>query len=514
MIKPRPIRKVLLLFPPSTTVTTWEPFVTTPMGIAYLAAALRERDFEVAGLDTVAEAPYRRTPETESVLRVGLSYPEIVARVEREKPDLVGISCIFSNQWPAVKELTRRIKALSPDILVASGGTHPSFMAERCLRESQLDLILLGESERSFPEALERIREGRPLAEQDGIAFREGGEIRVNPKTSWIEDLDTLSFPAHDLFPPERYFHWALPMGYSMRSNRALPIVTSRGCPCRCTFCSSTHHWGKKYRARSPENVLAEMEWLISRFGVRELKFQDDNLTSDRERARKIFEGMTRFNPRLHWNTPNGIAVWTLDDDLVRLMRESGCFELTMAVESGDQEVLTKLIHKPLKLEKVVEVNRLLRRYGISAVGYFIIGFPGETRAQIDHTVRFGRGLKLDAFEMFIYNPLPGSELYDECIRRGYITADSFFEGGNQYFSSVMSSEEWTSAELEKLIRREFIYGYRVFFSSPRPILARTWAFLKYRPSFYCFTFARLWRGFLSMLRGDPAPAKASTASS
>ena len=488
--------------------------VTTPMGLAYLGASLRERGYEAAGLDALAEDPYQVELIAEHVGRNGLSYSEIMRRVEQAKPDLVGISCIFSNQWPAVKELTQRIKALDRDILVASGGTHPSFLAERCLRESQLDFILLGEADQSFPEVLDRIQHGRPLSDQDGIAYREDGEIRVNPKQKWIQDIDRLPFPAHDLFPPETYFRIALPMGYNLRSNRALPIVTSRGCPCRCTFCSSTHHWGKAYRARSPENVLAEMEWLVSSFGVQELKFQDDNLTADRKRAKAIFQGMTRFNPRLHWNTPNGIAVWTLDDELMGLMRKSGCYEITLAIESGDQEVLTKLIRKPLKLEKVEEVNRLARKHGISRIGYFIIGFPGETRAQIERTVQFNRKLKLDGHGIFIYNPLPGSELYEECLRRGYITEDSFFEAGNQYFSPLFDTEQWKAQDLERIIRWEYPRSYLALFRNPRAILPRYYNYFRYRPNFLRFVISRNLRALRLTLRAGGAPAKTANTSS
>jgi len=488
--------------------------VTTPLGIAYLASSLRERSYEVSALDALAEKPYQVQVEAEHVGRNGLSYDEIMARVEQERPDVVGISCIFSNQWPAVKELTRRIKHLSPDILVATGGTHPSFLPERCLKGSEIDFIMLGEADRSFPEALDRIRQGRPLADIDGIAFRDGDTIRVNPKSSLIKNLDELPFPAHDLFPPETYFRIALPMEYTMRSNRALPIITSRGCPCRCTFCSSTHHWGRNYRSRSPENVMAEIEWLVSRFGVRDLKFQDDNLTADRERARKIFKEMTQFNPRIYWNTPNGIAVWTLDDEMLGLMKESGCYEIVLAIESGDQEVLSKLIRKPLKLDKVEEVNRLARQHGIDRIAFFIIGFPGETRAQIQNTVRFSRKLKLDWCNIFIYNPLPGSEMYEECLRRGYITEDSFFQAGNFYFTSILNTEEWTSRELETIIRREYLRNYLSYFRDPRLVLPRLYALIRYRPNLIKFFLARTARAFRLMLRARSSPANTATTSS
>jgi magnesium-protoporphyrin IX monomethyl ester (oxidative) cyclase len=475
---------------------------------------LRERGYEVSALDALVEKPYQVQVEAEHVGRNGLSYDEIMARVEQEKPEVVGISCIFSNQWPAVKELTRRIKQLSPDILVVTGGTHPSFLPERCLKESELDFIMLSESDRSFPEALDRIRQGRSLSDLDGVAFRDGDAIRVNPKTRWIENLDELPFPAHDLFPPETYYRVALPMGYSLRSRSALPLVTSRGCPCRCTFCSSSQHWGRNYRVRSPENVMAEIEWLVSRFGVRELKFQDDNLTANRERARKIFERMAEMKPRLFWNTPNGLAIWTLDDELLGLMRRSGCYEIVLAIESGDQEVLSKLIRKPLKLDKVEQVNRLVRQHGIDRLAYFIIGFPGETRAQIANTLRFSRRLQLDWRTIFIYNPLPGSELYEECLRRGYITEDSFFQAGNNYFASILNTEEWTSRELETIIRREFLRNYLSYFRDPRLVLPRLYALIRYRPNLLKFFLARTARAFRLMLRARSSPANTATTSS
>jgi magnesium-protoporphyrin IX monomethyl ester (oxidative) cyclase len=495
------LKRLMLLFPPSTSLASWEPMVTTPMGIAYLGAAVREAGYEVSLLDTVCEDAYQETPVADHIVRFGLTYDQILDRVRSWSPDVVGLSCIFSNQWPAVRELTRRLKAADPDLIVLSGGAHPSFMSELGMNDAPLDFILRGESELSLLELLDRLKAGRPVDDVDGLVWRDDGVIRQNPKTGFIENLDALPLPAHDLLPTEKYFRYALPMGYAFLSPRNVPIVTSRGCPCSCTFCSSTHLWGRRYRVRSADNVLAEMDWLVEKFGVRELKFQDDNLTIDRERAKRIFQGMTERSWHLHWNTPNGIAVWTLDRELLTLAKASGCWAITMAIESGDQAVLTKLIRKPLKLDKVREVNTIARDLGIHRMAYFIIGFPGETRAQIDHTVQFARELRLDDWAIFIYNPLPGSELFEESVRRGYITEESFFETGNQYFSSVVNSEEWTAAELEAIIRREYLGSYLGIFRSPR-LKGRVWYnYFRYRPSFLKFVFLRSARAFHLMLQ-------------
>ena len=503
------LNRLYLIFPPSTSPASWEPMVTIPMGIAYLGASLREAGYEVGLLDSVVEAPYQETTVDEHISRFGLTYEQIMHRIRAFKPDAVGLSCIFSNQWPAVRELSRRIKAETPEMPILCGGAHPTFLSELCMKDAPVDFILKGESEESLVDLLGRLRDGRPVEDVDGLVWRENGAIRQNPKTGFIQDLDKLPFPAHDLLEPERYFKLALPMAYEFKSPRNLPIVTSRGCPCSCTFCSSTQLWGRRYRVRSAENVLKEMDWLVERFGIKELKIQDDNLTVNRERAKKIFQGMIERPWRLNWNTPNGIAVWTLDEEMLGLMKRSGCYEIILAIESGSQEVLTKLIKKPLKLEKVREVNRLAKKVGITRTAYFIIGFPGETREQIDRTVKFARELRLAAWALFIYNPLPGSELFRESLRLGYTTEESFFEAGNQYFSTKMSSAEWTATELEALIRREYVLSYFIgMIFNPADFFRRYFLFLRYRPSFLKYFAIRTWRTVMLQLKNKKPETK------
>ncbi len=498
------IRRVMLVFPPSTSLVGWEPMVTTPMGIAYLGSAAREAGYEVACLDTVVEAPYQETAINDTVSRFGLTYDQIMNKIAAWKPDVVGLSCIFSNQWPATRELAKRIKAADPDVIVVAGGGHTTFLSELCMEDAPIDFIIRGEGEESFVDLLNRIRKGLAIDGVDGLVYRDGDSIRTNPKVNLINDLDTIAFPAHDLLDPERYFKVALPMGYTMMSPRNVPVMTSRGCPCLCTFCSSTHLWGKHYRTRSASNVLRELDWLVNKFGIEEIKVQDDNLTVNRKRAMEIFKGMIERPYRLRWNTPNGIAVWTLDKEMLAMMKDSGCYEITMAIESGNQKVLNDLIRKPLKLDKVREINRAARELGIFRLSYFIIGFPGETKEQIMDTIKFTRELRLDLSVIFIYNPLPGSELFQECLKRGYITERSFFEVGNQYFSSVVDSDEWTSKELETIIRWEYLRNYLAIFRSPYLLGRMYYKAFRYRPSFVKFFLKRTSRAIrLKLMKGE-----------
>jgi anaerobic magnesium-protoporphyrin IX monomethyl ester cyclase len=501
------IRRVMLVFPsfpPAAAFVGWRLMVSLPMGIAYLGSAVREAGYEVSCLDMVVEAPRQETVVDDNVTRLGLTYEQTMDRIIAWKPDVVGISCIFSNQWPATRELAKRIKAADPDVIVVAGGGHPTALSELCMEDAPIDFIIRGEGEESFVNLLNRLKKSQTIDAVDGLVYRDGDTIRTNPKVNLIEDLDSIAFPAHDLLDPERYFKIGLPMGYSMMSPRNVPLVTSRGCPCQCTFCSSTNLWGKRYRTRSAANVLGELDWLVDKFGIEEIKVQDDNLTVNKKRAAEIFQGMIERPYRLHWNTPNGIAVWTLDKEMLTLMKNSGCFEITMAIESGNQEVLDTLIRKPLKLDKVREVNRAARELGICRIAYFLIGFPGETREQIMDTIKFSRELRLEVSAVFLYNQLPGSELFEECVRRGFITERSFFESGNRYFSSVIDSDAWTAKELETLIRWDYFRNYLAIFRSPHLVGRMYYKAVRYQASFFRSFLSRTLRTIkLKLTKGD-----------
>jgi anaerobic magnesium-protoporphyrin IX monomethyl ester cyclase len=506
-------RKVLLVFPPTTSVAHFEPMVTPPLGIAYLGAALRARGYEVSAIDAMVEDAYGVEPLGPGIVRYGLRIEEIVRRIEAARPDVLGLSCLFSSQWPVVREIAARARRSSPDLVIAAGGTHPSFLWERCLRESDIDFVVIGEGDRTFPDALDRLRDGRSLEGMPGVAWRDGDTARRGPPVALIEDLDVLPFPAYDLFPLERYFDLALPHGYTLRSRRSVPVVTSRGCPCRCSFCSSSPYWGSRHRARSAEHVLAEIEWLRSTFGIEEIHFHDDNLTADRERALRIFTGLKSFSPRLSWKTPSGLALWTLDEGMLRLMRESGCFEISLAVESGDQGVLRDIARKPLRLEKVVEVNRAARACGIFRIGYFIIGFPGESRAQIENTVRFSRRLRLDWSTFFIFSPMIGSPLFEDCVARGLVDEETVCRDDNLFFSTTIDSPEWTAGELESIIRREYLRSCASVLSNPRVVLPAHIALLRARPNLPRFLVSRTKRAIdLALRRLVSGPPRSGSA--
>jgi len=488
----RKLERVLLVYPPVVNSAISNNILELPLGIASLAAFVRDK-VEVQCLDA-AEQGYRNVETVgKGLVRFGLSVDDILKRVEEARPDLVGFSCLFSSQFPVIRELVERVKRLDPGIVTVAGGTHPSFLAETCMRTSRLDYIVLGEGELAFSRLIDALRKGESVEKIPGLAFRDAGQIRVNRPVDYIADLDRLPFPARDLFRVEEYFKINVPMQSLSRSRRNLAVATSRGCPFQCQFCSSTIHWGNGYRPRSAENVLRELEELKSKYGVRDIKFEDDNLTSDKQRARSLFQGMIDRKLGLKWNTPNGIAVWTLDEEMLRLMRDSGCYEITVAVESGDPWVLKNLIKKPVNLEKTRAVVKLIKQLGIGTSGYFIIGFPGETREQIMKTVNYAKNLELDRCYIFAYTPLPGTPLAKLAMDQGRLPKDYDFESAENYFLPRLHLSEVPPEELLKIHRRAFwSINLALLYKHPVRFLKKYGASLYFHPEYVLKFFRSL----------------------
>lgn len=485
MEKRKKIKKVLLIFPPVTFSRESPKQIMPPLGIGYLAAVLRD-DYEVCILDAALEGYNQERPERKGFLTYGLSTAQIEARIRGAAPDAVGVSCLYSSQFPQTLAVTEAAKRVDPDIVTVIGGTHPSFLPEECLRHPSIDFIVRGEGETVLPRLFAALNAGTDYSAFPGIAFRDAGGMRINSFSEPAADVDKLPFPERAAFPLEKYFRINLPMGLVYRRAPVINMITSRGCIYNCAFCSSCRFWGNRFRPRSVESVLAEMEYLKRTLGVREIKFFDDNLTCDPRRAKAIFRGMIERGFDFTWNTPNGIDLRTLDEEMIVLMKQSGCYELTLAIESGDESVRKTIINKPLDSETIIRATRLIQRHGIDTYGFFIIGFPGETRRQIGQTFRFIETLRLDRISLFIANPLPGTRLSEICRELGY-PAPSGADQCLDYFHACFETKEFSRRYLEKA-RRDFYWKYNLSL-----LLRNPFKFFRKYSIFLCVRPLLLW---------------------
>ena len=482
--------RALLIQPPYTFKEDIPLVVQMPLGLACIAAVARERGHEVQILDCLAEGynqPRRRAGWT----RYGLVPAEIKRRIRAARPQVVGVSNLFTMQSHNAELICRLAKECDPDIVTVLGGTHPTIRPAAALASSRVDFVLRGEADHSFTHLLDALQSGGDLAAVDGLCHRDRhGELRINEKTSFIDDLDALPFPARDLLPLELYWRARLVHGFNLRGRRNFNVVTSRGCPASCAYCNIRPLWGKRFRARSPQNVVAELQHLKATHGADHVQFEDDNLTCDLDRAKELFRLMAPLG--LPWNTPNGVSLWRMDRQCLELMRAAGCYYVRFGIESGSQQVLTELMHKPLDLKEALPLIPHARSLGMKVCGFFVVGTPGETRAQIQRSFDLPHEVDMDWVEYSIATPHWGTRLREQARQGGHLRPhrlqDLYSRRGN------IDTEEFSAAWLERKIDAEHRrYLRHLALHRPRTFLTQGWEVFRRNPGFVLRYLRRLY---------------------
>lgn len=449
------IKKVLLITPPAFSSATHifrdiqpEP----PMGLAYIGAILEREGIEVKIIDSLIEGYEKAERINENTLMVGLDFKDIETIISGYKPDIVGISNLFTRQRENAHQIAKIAKSLSKDIIIVMGGAHPTVCPEIVLEDSNVDYVVIGEGELTFIDLIRHLEDKKSLNELDGIGYRENGQTIIKPRLKFISDLDSLPFPARHLLNMEAYYRLKESHGFR-KKRKYSPIITSRGCPFKCVFCTAHKVWGRGYRKRSPQNVIKEMIHMKEQYGIEELMFEDDNVTLDVKRAEEIFDMMIANDLGFCWDTPNGVAAFTLTKELIKKMVDSGCFKINLAIESGNQYHLTHNIKKPLKLDKIPPLVGYIRELGCDVSLFIVLGVPGETEEMIWDSFRFADSLEIFSPFFSIATPYIGSELYKLCVEKGYLkkgfTLDDLYVG-----SFSINTPEWSGERLREIYQK------------------------------------------------------------
>lgn len=460
----------MLIQPPAEVNTAIMDVVPCPpIGLAYIASVLRKNDLNVRILDAFVEGWQQSGFSGEGIRRIGLSDSEIKDRIQAFGPEVVGISSIFTIQRKMAYNLAELCKKINPEIKVVFGGAHATALPEEVLSNKNVDFVVLGESEESFLELVLNLKDKKAISGIDGIGYHEDGAIKIKSKTRFLDNLDMLPFPAMDLLPMEKYFDAGITHGGILEKRRYLPLVTSRGCPANCVFCCTHKVWGKRYRYRSPKNIIDELKRSKEEFGIEEVVFTDDNLTLDKNRAKDIFQRMIDSKLNLSWVAPNGVAIWTLDEEMLRLMKDSGCLEVCFPVESGDQYVLDHIIKKPVNLSRVMKLIRYSKSIGLKVGMFLVVGLPGEKEEDIKRSFNFAKKSKVYPF-ISIANPYPGSELYDICDKNRYFVP-GFSLDRLTYSSYNMQTDDWSATRLKDIVTKErAVLRLHYYFNNPTQV--------------------------------------------
>jgi len=377
--------------------------VSPPTGLCYIAAMLRTNGFDVSIMD--AEA-------------LGLGPQETIEAVVDRRPQVVGIAC--KTLWiESAHRVAQGLKERLPGVPIVAGGNHVTALPARTLQEfPAFDILVLGEGEVTFLELIRALDAGADLADVAGLAFRAGDTAVLTAPRERLHDLDALPPPAFDLLPDlaTRY----KPPLTSVEKLPAFSIIGSRGCPCKCTFCDRGV-FGNRVTRHSPEYVVRLVKDLHDTHGIRYLMFDDDNLLLNRTYLFRLLDLLEEAGLRLPFTCQSRVD--TLNEEKLRRLKRARCRMIQFGIESGSQRILDAM-KKGITTDQIRTAIALTRKAGIRASGFFILGYPGETRDTLEDTVRLIRECRFDDVGVFLFTPLPGSEIYPTAAQYGTYTED------------------------------------------------------------------------------------------
>jgi anaerobic magnesium-protoporphyrin IX monomethyl ester cyclase len=449
--------KILLINPPQTFFPGSDiPAANIPLGLSYVAAVLDKAGYKTKILDAfMTDLPFRKKNE---ITEVGLPYKKIKEEIQRIKPEIVGIGNPFTSQVNHATKVADIVKEIDSSILTVVGGPHFTVVQIDFLEEAKnVDIVVIGEGEYTMLDIVKFVEGKKKIKDIQGIAFRMGNKSVMNSSRPFNENLDDLPYPAYHLLDMEKYLD-PKKIEYRSFQNRAISMITSRGCPFNCSFCSVHLHMGKVFRAHSVDYVVNHIEYLVNKYRVKTIYFEDDNLTFDIKRFEEICDKIITREIKFQWETPNGVRADYLTLDLLEKMKKTGCQSVFVGVESGDQQVLDNIVGKNLKLKNVIKFASLCKKIGLRTGAFYIIGFPGETKETMTKTVEFALMLKRKydvGMHLLFATPSYGTRLYEKCKQNGYIrgnlTPRAFAEVRQNWGLPIIETENFTAEEVQEI---------------------------------------------------------------
>ncbi len=441
---------ILLIYPHTSTSSIEEGIKIPPLGLAYIAAVLENKGYKVDILDMNAQP------------QLATNFKDIL---KQRKPKIVGITCL-TPFYSAVLSLARVVKE-SINARVIAGGAHATALPHEMLSGTAIDYVVIGEGEATMAELVDSLLNGGKPEEVNGVAYIKNGVFHKTKHNEYVQNLDELPFPARHLLPIEKY------QSPQYQKSRVTSIITSRGCPYNCIFCDYRFLMGPKFRRRSPQNVISEIEECIQKYNTKHISFRDSTFTFDENWISNFYQLIKQKSIKIDWDC-NGRAN-LVTEKMLREMKEAGCRLISYGIESGDQNILD-FAHKNLTTEQSIAAVKMTKKSGIETLSYFIIGLPGENWETIKKTIELAAKLDSDYTQFSLATPFPGTPLYEyarehKLIRPG-ITWDDF----SPINKAIMKTKELDFADLEKALKR----AYKSFYLRPKYILRRA---LKLRPN-------------------------------
>ena len=432
--------KVCLIEPPKFVSLT--NFVSTismpPIGLAYIAAAIREDGHDVTVVDGPGSEPRSYHIFKDEIRVRGLTQAQIIERIPPDS-QVIGLGCMFTSHWVYVRELVAEIRKSFPTAFLLMGGEHVTGFPEFSLEQTPLDSVVMGEGEETIVQLLEHVEKGLPLADVLGIAYKDSeGIVRVNSRRNRMKGIDSIAKPAWDLFDIQKYNEVNQPHGSSQ--GKFMPMLATRGCPFSCTFCTSPNMWTTEWIPRDYKRVVDEMQEYQNNYGVTDFQFEDLTAIVRKDWIGSFCDEIISRGMKITFQLPSGTRSEGIDFEIATKLKAAGCHEFSFAPESGDPRVL-RAIKKKVDLPKMFDSARSALKAGINVGCFFIIGFPEDDYRSVLRT--YGAIIQCAVIgftnvNLNAYSPQPNTESFRELQRVGVIT-----EFDDKYLMSLFTFQDF-----------------------------------------------------------------------
>ncbi|WP_299525311.1 B12-binding domain-containing radical SAM protein [uncultured Methanobrevibacter sp.] len=427
--------KVLFINPPQTASKyKFMGVIAPPLGIAYMAAVLQENNIDVEILDASAE---------------DMNFKEVKDELIIRKPDLVALTALTPTIGRAL-ETAQVVKKALPNSIVAIGGYHPTFNFIETLKDENIDIVIRGEGEYIMLNLVNALENNTDLQDVKGIVYEDKNshEVIVTPEAPLINDLDSLPFPALNLLPMNKYK--LLDMDTHMTT-----MITTRGCPMQCSFCSSAAMHGRKIRQRSIENIVDEIEHLKSKYNIDTIAFMDDTFTLKKQKVIAICDEIIKRNINVMWGCTSRVD--TLDEKMLRKMKEAGCITIFIGVESADQQQLNRM-QKNTTISKIENAFKIARKLKIRTIASVALGMPGDTKEIMNKTIKFVHKLKPNYAIYSLATPYPGTKFYKESFEKNLIKIKDWSK--YTLITPILETVDCSLKDMRKIQAKAFIKFY------------------------------------------------------
>jgi len=490
----RDLNVVLLRGPIVSTAGALNNEAVPAIGLAYIAGYLHARGIKAQIIDSIGEGINRVWPidGIEGYHGQGLTFDETIARIPPDV-DVLGVSVMFSGEWPVQKLFLAKLGESFPHATIIAGGEHITALTEYSLREAPaIDYCVQGEGEQTFFELLCNIAADTPIKDTPAVAYLDqNGTYQESETLTRIKDIDHISWPHW----PEGYLEnfWKHGKSYGVQTKRDMPLMISRGCPFQCTFCSNPRMWTTRYSLRTVDDVIAEMKHYLERYNVTAFQLYDLTAITKKSWAVELCTRMLEEGINVKWSLPSGTRSEALDEEVLTLLKKTGCNYLVYAPESGSPAML-KSIKKKINLDDLTQSVLTAKKVGLILRTNLIIGFPQERRRDMFATIRYGLYLAIkgvDEVTINIFSPYPGSELFDGLFDKGTVSLS------DQYFLALTSLNSdysnFNPLTVNDYVGPRELAFYRIFFMLTNYAIG------------YLFYPKRILRTIKSIWMNDPA---------